>query len=76
MTLKIKAMHKTVEGVFENGKIIFTEPPPIQTKSKVFITFLDFEKSPVSKLTLGSWKGMYSIPDNFNEPMGDLKDYM
>lgn len=25
---------------------------------------------------LGSWEGKYSIPDNFNDPLDDLADYM
>lgn len=67
-------MLATVEGIYENGQIILAEKPPIQHKTKVFVTFME-EVKPLSRV-LGSWEGKYQIPDDFNEPLDDLKEYM
>jgi hypothetical protein len=77
-------MYTAINGVFENGQFILQETPPTTKKSKVLIMFMDeietsFVNEPNSKkgVRLGSWadKG-YSIPDDFNEPLDDLKEYM
>ena len=54
-----------------------TEDAPVQTKTEVIITFLteDYKNNKV-KRTPGSLKGRVSLPDDFNEPLDDLKDYM
>jgi hypothetical protein len=37
-------MLTTIEGVYENGHVIFNENPPTITKSKVLVTFIgDFK---------------------------------
>lgn len=70
-------MLATIKGTYENGKIVLDEVPPIKSKSKAVVTFLE-ETLPSStqKRRLGSLKGKIGIPDNFNEPLDDLKDYM
>ena len=66
-----------IKGTYENGKIILDEAPPIKNKSKVVVTFLEeSQPSSTKKRHLGSLKGKIGIPDNFNEPLNDLKDYM
>jgi hypothetical protein len=57
------------------------EQPAVTEKSDVFITFLETGeeyKKPLQKnvIRLGSLKGKIDIPDDFNEPLDDFKDYM
>lgn len=70
-------MLTTIKGVYENGKIVLDEMPPSKTRSKVVVTFLEEIGSPsLQKRPFGSLKGKIGIPDDFNEPLDDLKDYM
>jgi len=74
-------MYTAVKGTFENGQVTLEEPAPTLEKTKVVVMFLP--DSEVDKLDqkmgvrIGSLanKG-YSIPDDFNEPLDDLQDYM
>lgn len=69
----------TIEGTYEKGKIKLKElPKGVEDVSKVIITFLpkNVESQPIKKRQLGVWEGKYRIPENFNEPLEDLKDYM
>lgn len=49
---------------------------------KVIVTFLEDTESPLARkpgslLRLGSQMGKnFNIPDDFNEPLDDLKEYM
>ncbi len=71
-------MLTTIEGIYENGQVIFNELPPVKNKSKVLITFVEeIEASTkVKKRLFGTLKGTLHVPDDFNEPLDDLKDYM
>jgi hypothetical protein len=78
-------MYISVKGVYENGQIILNEDLPTQDKVEVIVTFLPKteepalkkERKPGSLARLGEQEGKtYSIPDDFNEPLDDLKDYM
>ncbi len=70
-------MLTTIKGIYDNGQIVLDETPPTQNKSKVVVTFLEeIPSPPFQKRRLGSLKGKIGIPDNFNEPLDDLKDYM
>lgn len=70
-------MLTTIKGIYDNGKILLDEMPPTKNKSKVVVTFLEEIQSPLyQKRRLGSLKGKMGIPDNFKEPLDDLKDYM
>ncbi|WP_299287220.1 hypothetical protein [uncultured Mucilaginibacter sp.] len=70
-------MLTTIKGIYDNGKIVLDEMPPTKNKSKVVVTFLEeVQPFPVAKRRLGSLKGKISIPDNFNDPLDDLNDYM
>ncbi len=71
-------MYTSINGVFENGQFLLLESPPTIKKSKVIITFInDFEYTTKStKRRLGGLEGKITVPDNFNEPLDDLKDYM
>ncbi len=70
-------MLAAIKGYYEKGKIIMNEKAPVQSKTEVMITFLtkDSEKT-AGKRTPGGLKGKVSLPDDFNEPLDDLKDYM
>lgn len=70
-------MLTTIKGIYENGKIVLEEIPLTKNKSKVVVTFLEeIESPPVKKRPFGSLKGKIGIPDNFNEPLDDLREYM
>lgn len=70
-------MLTTIKGTYNNGRIVLDEKPPIKHKSKVMVTFLEEVPSlPRKKRRLGSLKGKIAVPDNFNEPLDDLKEYM
>lgn len=70
-------MLTTIKGIYDNGQIVLDEMPLAKNKSKVVVTFLEeIQSSPSQKRRLGSLKGKIGIPDNFNDPLDDLKDYM
>ena len=71
-------MLPAVKGYYENGKIVLQEEPPVTEKTEVVVTFLTekIENIISSKRIPGGLKGKVSIPDDFNEPLDDLKDYM
>ncbi len=70
-------MLTTVAGVYENGQIILQEKPQITQSTKVLVTFLeDTTEKPLKKRIIGSMAGKMSVPDDFDEPLDDLKEYM
>jgi hypothetical protein len=72
-------MLTTIKGIYDNGKITLTEEPPITTtKAEVIITFLPEQQniSAKPKRILGGLEGKIIVPDDFNEPLDDLKDYI
>jgi hypothetical protein len=69
-------MLTAIRGYYEEGKIILQEEPPVVSKTDVIITFLTQDNlSNAGKRIPGGLKGKVSIPDDFNEPLDDLKDY-
>ena len=81
-------MYTAVKGVWENGQIVITEPPPTTEKSAVIVTFLGAETEFVADEGVkprvpgflkkwGEARGLtFSIPDDFNAPLDDLAEYM
>ena len=75
-------MYTAVNGIYENGQLTLTERPPTTRRSKVVILFMDEPESDIASagslkgVRLGSLEGKYSIPDDFNAPLDDLKEYM
>lgn len=71
-------MLTTIKGYYDHGQIILEETPPVKSKTEVMVTFLtDQNKSAESmKRKLGGLEGLVPLPDDFNEPLDDLKDYM
>lgn len=74
-------MLTTIRGVYEEGKIILSEEPPVKSKAEVMVTFLDDSNRDQQvkgkkKIILGLLEGKIKISDDFNEPLDDLKEYM
>jgi hypothetical protein len=75
-------MYTAIKGIYENGQIVLQETPPTTKKSQVVVMFINEQESqPVENLhkgvRIGSLAGKgYNIPDDFNEPLDDLKEYM
>jgi hypothetical protein len=70
-------MLHAVKGYFDNGQVILTEEAPVHSKTEVIVTFLSDDKEVVKgKRIPGALKGLVTTPDDFNEPLDDLKDYM
>ncbi|MCQ8118283.1 DUF2281 domain-containing protein [Methylomonas rosea] len=76
-------MYTAIKGTYENGQVIFEETPPTNKNMKVLIIFLEEAEAPLTQRQpgnlnrLGSLQGNgYSIPDDFNDPLDDLKEYM
>ncbi len=69
-------MLTAIKGYYEKGKIILNEEAPVKTKTDVIITFLtEADNKSSHKRVPGGLKGKVSLPDDFNEPLDDLKDY-
>jgi len=71
-------MYTAINGIFDNGQIIFEETPPTARKMKVLVTFLEEmdtvlpDRQPGSLLRLSSLQSKgYDIPDDFNGPLDD-----
>ncbi|MGH8555986.1 MAG: DUF2281 domain-containing protein [Methylococcales bacterium] len=71
-------MFATIKGYYEQGQIFLKEKAPVASKTEVIITFLteDVQSGGAKKRVPGGLKGKVGIPDDFNEPLDDLKDYM
>ena len=70
-------MSVTIKGIFENGQVKLVEPAPTEEKVPVTVTFPEAEK-PLQKneIKFGSLAGKISVPENFDEELDDLKEYM
>lgn len=71
-------MITAVEAIYQNGQIILQDPPAMAENTKVLVIFLPVtETAPTGKkIRIGSLKGKIHVPEDFNEPLDDLKDYM
>jgi hypothetical protein len=71
-------MLTTIEGIYENGKVILKESPPMKRNSKVLVTFMsDDNNTPASqKRKLGTMTGTIKMADDFNESLDDLSEYI
>ncbi|MEO6284442.1 MAG: DUF2281 domain-containing protein [Dyadobacter sp.] len=74
-------MLTTVRGTYENGRVILEEPLPTPY-AKVIVTVLEEEKPDEKKVPekprrqFGIMKGSITLPDDFNDPLDELSDYM
>lgn len=71
-------MFTTIEGYYEQGQIFLKEEAPVTAKTAVMITFLteNLKSGEQKKRMPGGLKGKVILPDDFNEPLDDLRDYM
>lgn len=75
-------MHTAIEGVYENGMVTLSEPPPTTDKTEVVVIFpgkknqQNASDRPRKGVRLGSLEGKISISNDFNEPLEDFADYM
>ena len=73
-------MLQVVRGIYEDEKIVLEEEPVLKRKMSVIVAFLDekdaLKKNLKTKRKLGILKGKVTIPENFNEPIEELKEYM
>jgi len=72
-------MSLTIKGIFENGKIVLDKLPPSNKKMPVKIIFPDIKNEihlKKNERRFGSLKGKISAPDNFNDELDLLNDYM
>lgn len=72
-------MLTTIEGTYENGQIVLKEKPKDIAKAEVIVVFTDMiteKKYAPTKRPFGISKGAFTLSDDFDEPLDDLKDYM
>ncbi len=72
-------MLTTIKGVYNHGKITLTDASPVNKKTDVMVIFLSDEENTNKrggKIILGLLEGKITLPDDFDEPLNDLKDYM
>lgn len=76
--IKDNFMLTAIKGTYQNGQVILDEPAPTNKTVPVLVTFLEKEDQQSNKPNriIGSLEGKISIPDDFNEPLDDLKEYM
>jgi hypothetical protein len=71
-------MLTSCKGFFENGRIELSEDAPVKVRTEVIVTFLHSD-TPVEKKKRvpGGLKGKIGVlPDDFNNPLDDLNEYM
>lgn len=69
----------TIEGVYKDGQIVLNEQPKLLTETKVVVVFeenLTEKQYAPTKRPFGLAKGKFTLSDDFDEPLEDLKDYM
>ncbi len=70
-------MLTTVRGYYDDGNIVLEEKVSVAGKADVIVTFLDENEIREVRVRIpGAMKGKVSLPDDFNEPLDDYKDYM
>ena len=77
-------MYSAIKGFYENGMLTLLEQPPVLKKSEVLVIFLTETKpapsvvrQPGGLLRLSKLKGKtLAIPDDFNDPIDNLKGYI
>ena len=76
-------MYTAIKGTLINGQVIFEEPPPSTQNMSVVVILMEEKpkpnpsRQPGSLLKLGASQGKsYKLPDDFNDPLEDLKEYM
>lgn len=71
-------MVTTISGTIEDGMLKFDKKLPSNKKGRVVLMFIDelIEKKSYKGIRLGGLEGKAILPEDFNEPLEDLKEYM
>ncbi len=70
-------MPVVIKGIFENGKVKLVEPAPTKENVPVTITFPESEKLlKKNEVKFGSLAGKISVPENFDDEINEMKEYM
>jgi hypothetical protein len=75
-------MYPPIKAIYENGNVILQETPPTLQKTNVIIMFIndDIAKTsppPKQGVKMGSLARQgYQIPNDFNQPLSNLSEYM
>lgn len=73
-------MYTAIKAIYENGQILLQEEPPTTEKTNVIVMFIkEYPENNIHHkgVKIGSLSGKgYNIPDNFNDPLNDLIEYM
>jgi hypothetical protein len=74
-------MGRVNKGIYENGTIGFEESAPTMRKDKVVVLFISEaeqpDETPHKGVKIRSQAGQsYAIPEDFNEPIDDLREYI
>lgn len=70
-------MSVNINGYYENGKVKLTEPAPTEENVPVTVIFPEPAKSlKKNEIKFGGLKGKISVPENFDDEIEELKEYM
>ena len=77
------------KAIYDGTEFKLMQPITVKGEYKVIITFIELIKKSSAKKTcilrqpdtaktpaIGEWDGMAVIPDDFNEPLDEMKEYM
>lgn len=71
-------MLTTIEGTYKSGQIVLKEKPKDIAKAEVIVVFTEKiaeKKGASTKRQFGISKGAFTLSDDFDEPLENLKDY-
>jgi hypothetical protein len=69
-------MLTAISGTIENGQLHFDEQLPNKDGRVILMFVDDIIKQEKRSIRFGGLEGKATIPDDFNEPLTDLKEYM
>jgi len=71
---------QTVKALYDGTNIRLLQPAPVKDEWEVLVTFVEpTNMSGVEadrRAMFGCLKGKINVPDDFNEPLEDFKEYM
>ena len=77
---KTHFMLQVIKGYYDHGTIVLEEQPCTKEKIAVLVTFVgeDIISNTQKKggVIIGGFEGLVTIPNNFDEPKEDIKEYV
>ena len=80
---------QTIKAIYDGVNFMLKQPIPVKGKYEVFITFIEpieedtdnglrclIDPDTTKKTVLGRLNGLIEIPDDFDEPLDEMKEYM